>query len=399
MEGANAAPQKGATFLRTCFNGLNALSGVGILSIPYALSEGGWLSLLFLFLIATICYYTATLLRRCMDSNILIKSYPDVGELAFGRKGRIIIATFMYLELYLVAIEFLIMEGDNMEKLFPKANLKIAGIDITGKQAFVLLAATIVLPTTWLRNLGVLAYVSFGGVVSSLILLGCVLWVATIDGVGFHGTGTAFRWTGVPTAVSLYLFCYSGHAVLPTIYTSMKDKTMFSKMLLLSFILCSLNYGSMAVLGYLMYSQNLQSQITLNLPARLLSSKLAIYTTVINPLTKYALLITPIAAAIEDWFSPSKFKFTSVIIRTLLVASTMVAALTVPFFGYLMSLTGSLLSTSASILLPCICYLKIFKGASRWGIESVAILVIIFLGSVIAVVGTYISMKKIVTNL
>ncbi|KAJ6690001.1 hypothetical protein OIU85_006301 [Salix viminalis] len=42
-------PRRGTTFLKTCFNGLNALSGVGILSIPYALSQGGWLSLILLF--------------------------------------------------------------------------------------------------------------------------------------------------------------------------------------------------------------------------------------------------------------------------------------------------------------------------------------------------------------
>ncbi|GAB4840008.1 Amino acid transporter avt1j [Ancistrocladus abbreviatus] len=46
---------EGTTLLRTCFNGLNALSGVGILSIPYALSEGGWLSLILLLIVAVLC--------------------------------------------------------------------------------------------------------------------------------------------------------------------------------------------------------------------------------------------------------------------------------------------------------------------------------------------------------
>lgn len=106
---------------------------MGILSVPYALSEGGWMSILLLFFIATVCYYTGILLQRCMDSNNLVKTYPDVGRLAFGQKGRIIIATFMYLELYLVAIELLIMEGDNMDKLFPNTKFKISGIGISGK--------------------------------------------------------------------------------------------------------------------------------------------------------------------------------------------------------------------------------------------------------------------------
>ncbi|CAA6665190.1 unnamed protein product [Spirodela intermedia] len=400
MQSSDFPSKKGATFTRTCFNGINALSGVGILSVPYALAHGGWFSLLLLLLVAGVCYYTGLLLRHCMDSNELIKTYPDIGELAFGRKGRIAVSTFMYLELYLVAIEFLVMEGDNLEKLFPGAALHIPGLPpIGGKSSFILLAAVIVLPTTWSRNLGALAYVSFGGVFASLVLLACVLWLGAVDGVGFHERGALFRWSGVPTAASLFVFCYSGHAVFPTLYTSMKERLKFSKVLLISFFLCTLSYGSMAVSGYLMYGSGAKSQITLNLPAQKLSSKLAIYTTVVNPLTKYALMLSPVAAAIEDHFQASRSRSVSVLIRTLLVLSTALAALTLPFFGYLIALTGAILSTTASVLLPCMCYLKIFKDAQRRSTESALIGAIMAAGTSIAVVGTYCAARQIVTSL
>ncbi|EHA8588185.1 putative Amino acid transporter AVT1A [Cocos nucifera] len=120
---------------------VSVIKGLGMLSIPYALSQGGWLSLILLFVTAVICCYTGLLLQRCMDSNVLVKTYPDIGELAFGRKGRLIVATFMYLELYLVAIEFLILEGDNLEKLFPYTKFDMGTWKIGGKQGFVLLAA------------------------------------------------------------------------------------------------------------------------------------------------------------------------------------------------------------------------------------------------------------------
>ena len=55
----------------------------------------------------------------------------------------------------------------------------------------------------------------------------------------------------------------------------------------------------MAILGYLMYGENLNSQVTLNLPIRKINTKIAIYTTLVNPLAKYAVIITPIADAIE----------------------------------------------------------------------------------------------------
>ncbi|KAJ0975323.1 hypothetical protein J5N97_017288 [Dioscorea zingiberensis] len=332
---SQSPPRTGTTFLTTCFNGVNALAGFGILSIPYALSQGGWLSLVLLLTIASICSYTGLLLQRCMNVNSLVKTYPDIGELAFGYKGRFIVAVFMYLELYLVAVEFLILEGDNLEKLFSKKGFKIAWLKIRGKQGFILLASLIILPTTWLRNLGVFAYVSFGGALASIIVVGAVLWTAIVGGVDFHKTGDLINWNGIPTAVSIFAFCYSGHAVFPTIYTSMKEKNMFPRMLLVCFSICTLSYVLMGIIGYLMYGQGTLSQITLNLPERKLSSKIAIYITLINPFTKYALVIMPIANAIEDSFQVCNYRIMGLVIRTLIVISTVIIALTVPFFGYM----------------------------------------------------------------
>lgn len=390
----------GTSFFRTCFNGVNALSGFGILSIPYAVSKGGWVSFTLLFLLAAVCFYTGLLLQRCMDSNSLIRTYPDIGELAFGAKGRMLIAFFMYLELFFVAIEFLIIEGDNLEKLFPKATFfRIAGLNIGGKQGFVILSALLILPTTWLRNLGVLAYVSVGGVLASVILVFSVMWVGAVDGVGFHERGVVVDWSGMPTALSLFAFCYSGHTVYPTIYSSMADKTKFSRVLLICFVIATINYGLMAVLGYLMFGQAAKSQVTLNLPVGKMSAKIAIYTTLINPLTKYALIVTPIVDAIEDRLQVSKNRVIGVLIRTVLVITTAIVALSVPFFGYVVALTGSFLSCNATMILPCLCYLKIFRRSRRLGVELVMMLAVVVLGAVLAVVGTYVSMRQIIASL
>ncbi|XP_043703734.1 amino acid transporter AVT1I-like [Telopea speciosissima] len=398
MESQNQA-QKGTTFLLTCFNGVNALSGVGILSIPYALSEGGWMSLLLLFIMAAVCNYTGLLLRRCMDAHPLVRTYPDIGELAFGYKGRAMISLFMYLELYLICVEFLILEGDNLEKLFPNMNFNVGSLKIGGKQGFVLLSALVILPTTWLKNLGLLAYVSAGGVLASIVVVCSVAWAGAIDHVGFHERGTLVRWNGVPTAISLFAFSYSGHAVLPTLCTSMKDKSQFPRVLVMCFMLCTVNYGTMAVLGYLMYGEGVKSQVTLNLPVGKLSSRIAIYTTLVNPFTKYAIMISPISTALEDWFPFRNSRPISILIRTVLLISTVVVALSIPFFGYLMAFIGAFLSVMVSILLPCTCYLKIYNAFKSFSLELVSIGGILVLGTAVAVMGTYISLRQIAAQL
>jgi vesicular inhibitory amino acid transporter len=146
-----------------------------------------------------------------------------------------------------------------------------------------------------------------------------------------------------------------------------------------------------------MFGESLSSQVTLNLPSNLFASNVAIYTTLINPFTKFALLITPIAEAIEDKLHVGKNRTISIFIRTALVVSTTIVALAVPFFAYVVALTGSFLSSTVTMLLPCACYLKISSRTSRTlRLELVVCLGIIMIGAGVIVVGTYSSLKQII---
>ncbi|CAN6458990.1 unnamed protein product [Victoria cruziana] len=367
-----ASPSKaGTSFLKTCFHGFNALSGLGMLSISYALSE-----------------------------DPCTRTYQDIGGLAFGSKGRTIVVILLFCELYLVAVEFLILEGDGLAKLFPELSFRVGAHTFVANQVFIILSALLLLPTVWLKNLKWLAYVSAGGVAASFIILAALIWAATVDGVGFvHQKGKLFDLSGMPTAVSIYAFCYCGHSMFPTICASMNDRTKFSKVLLACFSVCTVNYSAMAAIGYLMFGSQVKSQVTLNLPLEKLSSKVAIYVSLITPLTKYALIVTPIAITMEDSLLFCNKTITSFVTRTILVASTVLVALAFPFFGYLMALIGSLFSMALSILLPCIFYLKICKGSRRSTFEMMTIAVVALVGCLIAVVGTYSSFRNIVEHI
>ena len=172
------------------------------------------------------------------------------------------------------------------------------------------------------------------------------------------------------------------------------------QVLLISFILCTIGYTSMAVLGYLMYGSNTLSQITLNLPTHKTSSKVAIYTTLVNPIAKYALMITPTVNTIKDWF-PSRYAkktYLHLLISTLCIASSVVIAETFPFFGYMMSLVGALLSVTVSIILPCLCYLKISGSFKKFGFETIMLFGMVAMCVPIGVLGTYIAIRELVIS-
>uniref|UniRef100_A0A803M7S5 Amino acid transporter transmembrane domain-containing protein n=1 Tax=Chenopodium quinoa TaxID=63459 RepID=A0A803M7S5_CHEQI len=230
----NSSSDGNTSFFKTLFNGLNAIIGVGLLSMPYALASGGWLSLILLLAISGAAGYAGVLTKRCMDANPKIKTYADIGEAAFGKLGKTIVSIVLYVDLYLVLTGYLILEGDNLHNLFPNMNIHMKGISIGGKQSFVIIIAVALLPTVWLDNLSILAYISATGVVSALLILGSVLSVGVFDGVGFHNKGELLNWKGVPMAMSLYMFSYSANPVFPTLYTSMKKKHHFSKVVVVA---------------------------------------------------------------------------------------------------------------------------------------------------------------------
>lgn len=78
--------------LISLYAGINILCGIGLLTTPYAIKEGGWLSLIFLVIFAFFCCYTGVLLKECLESSPGLKTYPDIGQAAFGLAGRLGIA-------------------------------------------------------------------------------------------------------------------------------------------------------------------------------------------------------------------------------------------------------------------------------------------------------------------
>ncbi|KAH6772195.1 Transmembrane amino acid transporter family protein [Perilla frutescens var. hirtella] len=399
----------GCSLVQTIFNGINVMAGVGLLSTPYTVKVGGWASLLILVLFAFICCYTAILMKHCFESAEGILTFPDMGEAAFGKWGRVFISIILYSELYLSCTDYLILEGDNLSTIFSGVSLNIFGIKLETMHLFGSVAVLIVFPTLLLKDLRFLSYVSASGVIATIVVVLCLLFVGTAEGVGFHHSGKMLNWSGIPFSIGVYGFCYSGHSVFPNIYQSMADKTKFKQAVIISFLLCVAFYGSAAVMGFLMFGQSTSSQITLNLPQNTVSSKIALWTTVsmnhelmsrfdvipgthvLHSKNKIALTMNPLARGIEELL-PTRVSSTYLcflLIRTALVLSSLLVAFLIPFFGTVMSLIGSLFSVLMAMVMPALCFLKILGRKSATKMQIALSCCIVVLGLVCGIMGTY----------
>ncbi|PIN11057.1 Amino acid transporter [Handroanthus impetiginosus] len=369
-----------SSFGQAVLNGMNVLCGVGILSTPYAVKEGGWFGLSILLVFAILSYYTGLLLRSCLDSQPGLETYPDIGQAAFGTTGRIIISIILYIELYACCVEYIILESDNLSSLFPNAHLSLGLFELNSHYLFALITTLAVLPTVWLRDMSILSYISAGGVIASILVVICLFWAGLVDQVGFNPNRTTLNLSTLPVAIGLYGFCYSGHAVFPNIYSSMEKPSQYPSVLLTSFVICTLMYAGVAVLGYIMFGESTNSQFTLNLPQDLVASKIAVWTTELIP-ARHA-----------------KSHSYSFLIRTALVISTLLVGLSIPFFGLVMALIGSLLTMLVALILPCLCYLSILRGKINFFQRALCVLVI-GVGVVSSALGTHSALSQILERL
>ncbi|KAK4771844.1 hypothetical protein SAY86_013619 [Trapa natans] len=308
-------------------------------------------------------------------------------------------------------VEYIILEIDTLSSMFPNAQINFYWFSLDSYHIFALMTTLVILPTVWLRDLSILSYISAGGVIASFVVVMCLLWAGLIDQTSFNIEGTVLlNLRSLPVAIGLYGFCYSGHAVFPNIYSSMAKPSQFPLVLLTSFGICSALYIGVAIMGYLMFGDSVQSQYTLNMPRELAASKIAIWTTVVNPFTKYpffikflptyALTISPVALSLEELIPPNHHnsRIFSLAIRTALVISTLLVGLTIPFFGLVMSLIGSLLTMLITLILPCACFMNILREEVTY-LQRALCCSIIAVGVVCSAIGTYSALSKIIENL
>lgn len=151
-----------------------------------------------------------------------------------------------------------------------------------------------------------------------------------------------------------------------------------------------------------MFGPQVNSQITLSMPHNLVVTKIALWATVLTPMTKYALEFAPFAMQLEQSLPTSMKSRTRMIIRgtvgSILLLIILVLALSVPYFEHVLSLTGSLVSIGICIIFPCAFYTKIFWRQIPTPLLLLNLILITF-GVILGAFGTFSSSRSLIRSL
>ncbi|KAJ4956278.1 hypothetical protein NE237_013061 [Protea cynaroides] len=402
MDDGDQHMRANSSFTHAVINMIGMLIGLGQLSTPYALENGGWSSAFLLVGLGIICAYTSYLLGKCLEENSKSRNYQDIGQNAFGIKGRILASTFIYLEIFMALVSYTISLSDNLSTVFDGTQLHFPGIHLSPSQVLAVMAVLVALPSLWLRDLSSISFLSSGGILMSLVIFSSVGLTCVFGGVKANHRIPVLQLHKIPGISGLYIFSYAGHIVFPNIYKEMKDPSQFTKVSITTFTLVTILYTSLAFMGAKLFGPGVNSQITLSMPRHLIVTKIALWATVLTPMTKYALEFAPIAIQLEHSLPRSMSSKMKMFIRgslgSLILIVILVLALLIPYFQHVLSLTGSLVSIGICVIFPCVFYTKIC-----WSHISKPLLVVnvtlIVIGSFFGIIGTISSSKSLLKSI
>ncbi|PYI22133.1 hypothetical protein BO99DRAFT_30943 [Aspergillus violaceofuscus CBS 115571] len=393
-----------STVPQTIFNSVNVLIGIGLLSLPLAMKQAGWLiGLTFLLFAAMTTAYTAKILAKCLDVDRSLVTYADLAFISFGYHARLVTSLLFCLELIGACVALVVLFADSLQALVP-------GLSILHWK---FICGLMLIPLNFLP-LRLLSVTSILGILSctSIVLIICIdgLLKATAPGSLLQPARTSLlpdNWATLPLSFGLIMSPWGGHGVFPNIYRDMRHPQKYGKSLVVTY---SFTYSldcAMAIVGWVMFGDTVRDEITANILLtnefpRALSICMIVFIATI-PITKVPLNCRPLVATIEvlcglvprpEGQSIQHGAMKSVLreaskaaIRIAVIVLIVCMAVVFPSFDRIMALMGSALCFTICIILPLAFHLKIFgkEISPRERLLNWSLLVI---SSILALIGT-----------
>eukprot|EP00123_Amoebidium_parasiticum_P016411 comp23416_c0_seq1/m.38927 comp23416_c0_seq1/g.38927 ORF comp23416_c0_seq1/g.38927 comp23416_c0_seq1/m.38927 type:complete len:451 (-) comp23416_c0_seq1:406-1758(-) len=368
---AEGGDSHGSNFAETIFNVVTTLVGVGVVGLPYAMAQAGWIGGIVMITIATLlAMYCGRLLAYCMNDALpghQFATYVDLGEHSAGKFGKFLGFYASYAGCYAASIFFIVAGMEQFQTLFPDAPLN--------QHQWSSVFTIVVLPFCYLKTLGHVGFISFSGAATSAIVM--VMTIALVvsdyrDGktVDLDTHTTLLRYDNIPVlsrAFVTIIFSLGGMCVFPEINRCMKKPQQFGLAIGVSCAVTYVFYMLLACTTYAIYGDylltssdyaNVVKMLSNNWMAKVIAAAMQIHI-----LAAFVVTVMPIFRAVEDHYKlddrPRELMW-RVILRTCIVSSCLVIAVLVPFFGDVMALVGASMDSLSGVILPSLFFIILF---------------------------------------
>ncbi|KAJ1891390.1 hypothetical protein LPJ66_006947 [Kickxella alabastrina] len=349
----------GESIAKVGFNVLNTIIGSGIVCLPYALHNAGFVfGLIMLGVIAALSQFSLYALvvagKRTNTAH-----FSSLTQVALGQPGYHFLNYSMVIDMVGTVILYLMLVGDLVSAL---ANIYLPVV-VSRSSVIMVISLLFVLPMLFFRNTGPLAHLS---IVSILCLPYIILAVAFRAPLYAGKTSVDFSFFGprILPAMGVLAFTYSScHAAFPN-YLGLKDRSVKSWLRASSSASVGAGLISMAfaVAGFLAFGSKAEANILNNFPpsdnyinlGRLLFAVTLILTT---PMAFYPIRDTVTEMLRIDPERHGVSRVPESICTVVIFAACALAAAVFTDLGLAYELIGALSSSVVNFLLPSLIYI------------------------------------------
>ncbi|KAK5879844.1 hypothetical protein CesoFtcFv8_022923 [Champsocephalus esox] len=399
------------------WNVTNAIQGIFVLGLPFALVRSGYVGLVLLVLSAWVCNHTGRILVACLYeeeqsggsvSQVRVRrSYQDVVEACckglwphWPALAGWMVNVAQVIELLMTCTLYLVVSSSLLSDSVSGTAVSRSVCSLVSL-VFLLpcLLLTDLRPVSTLSLLCSLAHI----LISLLVMLYCL------------SRASSWSWSSLSlsvdpedflVSVGVIIFSYTSQIFLPPLEGSMEDRGRFNTMLGWTHGAACITKTLFSLLAVLTWGEETSEVITDNLPSDLrplvnlclLAKALLSY-----PLPFYSAAEILQTCLLGDVSSYSKHGGRGVsgpalLVRVALLMTSYLLALMVPRFSLLMGLTGSVTGAAMTLILPCLFHLRL-QWSHLTVRDRLIDLCILSLGVICSVSGMICSVKRLVGGL
>uniref|UniRef100_H2Z6U1 Amino acid transporter transmembrane domain-containing protein n=1 Tax=Ciona savignyi TaxID=51511 RepID=H2Z6U1_CIOSA len=351
------------------------MTGSGVLALPKAVKDAGWVGLFLIFMCAGISSFTGTVLGRCWtllrDNKPELKGhcsdpYPTIGYNTFGRPGKIIVNISVYFTLYGVCVVLLLIASGNIQSLLAQIEFHTylmfaKGIPVNADISLFLA------PFCWLKSPKDFWPIALGATVTTAIACVLIFIQAIMDIKVAHNRTVEYREThpdGFESfflAFGMILFCFGGMAAFPTIQADMREPERFPKAVIVAMgsILCM--YIPVGAIGFSVYGDLVADNIFDSLSQGPMKTIATILITM-HLVFAYVIIQNPLSQVFEMPLNlPDEFGWKRVLVRTSITLVVIFTAESCPRFGHILALVGGSAVTLNTFVFPSIFFWRLTR--------------------------------------
>ncbi|MEQ2194496.1 hypothetical protein XENOCAPTIV_030146, partial [Xenoophorus captivus] len=403
------------------WNVTNAIQGIFVLGLPFALVQSGYMGLVILVLSAWVCNHTGRILVDCLyeeehskESDTVSKvrvrhSYQDIMDACckglwpyWSVVGGWLINVAQVIELLMTCTLYLLVSTTLLCDSLSTVALPRSACSLVSLM-FLLpcLLLTDLKPVSTLSLLCSLAHI----LISLLVILYCL---SCASNWSWASLSLSVDPEDFIVSVGVIIFSYTSQIFLPPLEGSMEDKEQFDTMLGWTHGVACIMKTTFSLLAVLTWGPKTSEVITDNLPPSLrpivnlcllakalLSYPLPFYSAA-EILQTCLLRDAPLSSSSKQ--SSQRVTGPALMVRGALVVSSYLLSMLVPRFSLLMGLTGSVTGAAMTLILPCLFHLKL--QWERLTVQDRLIdVAILSLGLLCSVAGVICSLKGLLRDL